>query len=66
MDKIRFGDKCLVVKEPATPLQGRDYCQSIGGDLASIESRGVQQFLQAYLQHSGVDGNVWIGKTHYN
>ena len=53
MDKIRFGDKCLIVKEPATPIQGRDYCKSIGGDLASIESRGVQQF------PSGLPPAVW-------
>ena len=66
MDKVRFGDKCLVVKGPETPIQGHDHCQSIGGDLVSIESHGVQQFLQAFLQQAEVGGNVWIGKTYCN
>ena len=41
--------------------EARKYCQSIGGDLASIADQSESERIKAFLDQNGVDQYVWIG-----
>ncbi|XP_072048927.1 uncharacterized protein [Amphiura filiformis] len=60
-----FGDYSYLVESPTmTQPQAVSYCMTLGGQLASVQSQDVNEYLQAKAQEIGQD--IWIGLEDLN
>ena len=43
--------------------EARQYCQNLGGDLASVMDGSENERIQKHIARSGIDESLWIGAS---